>query len=322
MTLVAKDITGLIGRTPLVELHAFGTGARLLGKLEAFNPGGSVKDRIGAAMIAAAERQGQLRPGMTVIEATSGNTGIALAIVCAVRGYPLVLVMPASASVERRQLMAAYGARIVLTPSEKGMRGAVAQAEALLNATKGAFMPNQFCNPANPDVHRATTAEEIWQACEGSVDVFVAGVGTGGTLTGVGGLLKERCPGVRIVAVEPAASPVLSGGTAGPHPLQGIGAGFVPEVLDRDVIDEVVCVSAEDAFAAVRRLATREGILSGPSSGAAVHAAAVVAGRAEFTGKTVVVVLPDTGERYLSTGLFPDAAAATVTAGPSGIATL
>lgn len=317
MQSVARDITGLIGQTPLVELHSFGAGARLLAKLESFNPGGSVKDRIGLAMIAAAEQEGSLRPGATIIEPTSGNTGIALAMVSAVRGYRLVLVMPASASVERRQVMAAYGAEIVLTPAAKGMLGAIAQAEALLASRPGAFMPQQFRNPANPAVHRATTGEEIWTACAGRVDAFVAGVGTGGTLTGAGGLLKERLPSVWITAVEPAASPVLSGGTAGPHPLQGIGAGFIPDVLDREVIDEIIAVSAEDAFAAARQLAAKEGILAGPSSGAAVHAAAVLGGRARFRDKTIVVVLPDTGERYLSTGIFPDAAKAIVSADPS-----
>ena len=318
---VAKDITGLIGHTPLVELHAFGEGCRLLAKLESFNPGGSVKDRIGLAMIDVAERDGRLQPGTTIIEPTSGNTGIALAMVSAVRGYPLVLVMPASASVERRQLMAAYGARIVLTPAAQGMRGAMAQAEALVQSIPGAFMPQQFRNPANPAVHRATTGEEIWADCSGVVDAFVAGVGSGGTLTGAGGLLRERRPGVRIVAVEPAASPVLSGGAAGPHPLQGIGAGFIPEVLDRDLIDEIVTVSADEAFVAARKLAAREGILAGPSSGAAVHAAALVAARAEFRGKTVVVVLPDTGERYLSTGLYPDTAESAVSDVPAGVPT-
>ena len=306
MLRIAKDITAVVGHTPLMELHAFGNQARLLAKLESFNPGGSVKDRIALAMVAAAERDGRLRPGATIIEPTSGNTGIGLAIVAAVRGYRLILVMPESMSVERRQLLAAYGAHIVLTPAAQGMSGAVAQAQHLLAAEPDAFMPQQFRNPANPAIHRATTAEEIWEACEGQVDVLVAGVGTGGTLTGVGGVLKERRPGVWVAAVEPVASPVLSGGVPGKHPLQGIGAGFVPEVLDRQVIDEVITISGEDAFAAARRLAAVEGILAGPSSGAAVHAAAQLAARPRFRGRTVIVVLPDTGERYLSTGMFPD----------------
>lgn len=303
---VAKDITAVVGRTPLVELHAFGTEARLLAKLESFNPGGSVKDRIALAMVSAAEREGRLRPGGTIIEPTSGNTGIGLAIVAAVRGYHLILVMPDSMSMERRQLLAAYGARIVLTPAAKGMSGAVAEAERLLAAQPDAFMPQQFRNPANPAIHRVTTAEEIWDACKGQVDALVSGVGTGGTLTGVGSVLKERRPGVWVVAVEPAASPVLSGGAPGKHPLQGIGPGFVPEVLDRSLIDEVITVSADDAFAAARRLASSEGILAGPSSGAAVHAAQQLASKPKFQGRTIVVVLPDTGERYLSTGLFPE----------------
>ncbi len=324
---IASDITALIGRTPLVELHSFSAGesggaatpgtarARLVAKLESFNPGGSVKDRIGLAMIAAAEEDGRLRPGTRIIEPTSGNTGIALALVAAVRGYRLTLVMPETASVERRHLMAAYGAQIVLTPAAQGMRGAIARAEELCAATPGAFMPQQFRNPANPAVHRATTGEEIWEACEGRVDALVCGVGTGGTLTGAGGLLKERRPETWVVAVEPAASPVLSGGQPGPHPLQGLGAGFVPAVLERGLIDEVIPVAADDAFSAMRQLAAREGILAGPSSGAAVYAAARIACRERFAGGTVVVVLPDTGERYLSTGLFPDAAAAVVAPG-------
>ncbi len=304
------DITQLIGNTPMVALHAFGDNARILAKLESFNPGGSVKDRIGLAMIAAAERDGRLRPGGTIVEPTSGNTGIALAMVGAVRGYRVILLMPESASVERRALMAAYGAEVVLTPKAEGMRGAVARAEALLATLPGAFMPQQFRNPANPAVHRDTTAEEIWSACGSEVAAFVGGVGTGGTITGVGAVLKERIPGLFVAAVEPAASPVLSGGAAGPHPLQGIGPGFVPEVLDRGVVDEVITVTNEDALAAARRLARSEGILAGPSSGAAAHVAAAVAARPRFRGKTVVVVLPDTGERYLSTGLFPAAESA------------
>lgn len=303
MPRVASDVTRLIGDTPLVELHSFGVEARLLAKLESFNPGGSVKDRIGLAMVEAAEREGRLRPGSTIVEPTSGNTGIALAMVAAVRGYRLVLCMPESASQERWALLQAYGAQLVLTPRAEGMRGAVKRAEALA-AELGAFMPQQFRNPANPAVHRATTGEEVWAACGGDLDAFVAGVGTGGTVTGAGGLLKERRPWLWLVAVEPADSPVLSGGALGPHPLQGIGAGFVPEVLDRSLIDEVVAVPTEEALAATRQLARREGIVAGPSSGAAVWAAARVAARPRFRGGTVVVILPDTGERYLSTGVF------------------
>ena len=303
---IARDVTELIGRTPMVELRSFGQNARLIAKLESRNPGGSVKDRIGLAMITAAERAGRLAPGATIIEPTSGNTGIALAMVAAVRGYRLILVMPSSFSVERRQVLAAYGAELVLTPPEQGMRGAVARAEALLAEYPGAFMPQQFRNPANPQVHRMTTGEEIWTACDGQVDAFVSGIGTGGTVTGAGGLLKERRPALWIAGVEPAASPVLSGGKPGPHPLQGIGAGFVPDVLNRELLDEVIQVETQDALATVRQLAAREGILAGPSSGAAVYAAAQVAARSRFQGKTVVVILPDTGERYLSTGIFPD----------------
>jgi cysteine synthase A len=308
MPQLARDVTELIGRTPLVELRSFGGAARVVAKLESFNPGGSVKDRIGLAMVEAAERDGRLRPGGTIVEPTSGNTGIALAMVGAVRGYRVVLVMPESASRERRQIMAAFGAEIRLTPAAEGMRGAVAEAERLVAAIPGAFMPQQFRNPANPAVHERTTAEEIWTALDGAVDAFVGGVGTGGTVTGVGRVLKARRPGAYVVAVEPAASPVLSGGQPGRHPIQGIGAGFVPEVFDRSVVDEIVQVTADDAFAAARQLARREGILAGPSSGAAAHAAQLVAARPAFRGGTVVVVLPDTGERYLSTDLFPDTA--------------
>jgi len=316
MSRVATDITQLIGGTPLVELHAFGDNARILAKLESFNPGGSVKDRIGLSMIAAAERDGSLKAGDTIVEATSGNTGIALAMVAAVRGYHLILVMPESASLERRGIMAAYGAELVLTPAKEGMRGAVARADAIA-AERTAFVPHQFQNPANPAVHRETTGEEIWEATGGQIDALVSGVGTGGTVTGAGGLLKERKPGLHVAAVEPAASPVLSGGTHSPHPLQGIGAGFVPEILDRSVLDEVIQVQSADALEAARKLARREGILAGPSSGAAAHAASVLAARPEFAGKTVVVVLPDTGERYLSTGLFAEAQAAPAGGAPA-----
>lgn len=307
MANIAPDVTRLIGKTPLVALRTFAGEAQILAKLEAFNPGGSVKDRIGLAMIDAAEREGRLRPGALIIEPTSGNTGVALALVAAVRGYRLILVMPESFSVERRQIMAAYGAQIILTPRANGIPGALARAAALMEEHPGAFMPQQFRNPANPAVHRSTTGEEIWAATEGRVDAFVSGVGTGGTLTGAGGLLKERRSDLWVVAVEPAASPVLSGGAPAPHPLQGIGAGFVPEVLDRGLIDEVMTVEAAQAFAATRQLARSEGILAGPSSGAAVAAATRLAARPRFHGKTIVVVLPDTGERYLSNGIFPSA---------------
>jgi cysteine synthase A len=305
----AGSITELIGRTPLVRLNRISdeSGAEVLGKLESFNPGGSVKDRIGLAMIEAAERDGRIAPGRTtLIEPTSGNTGIALAMVAAARGYDMVLTMPDTMSVERRTILKAFGARLVLTPGADGMRGAVARALELAAEGDDAFVPQQFENPANPEVHRLTTAEEIWADTGGEVDAFVAGVGTGGTLTGVGEVLKERRPGVLVVAVEPADSPVLSGGAPGPHKLQGIGAGFIPKVLDTEVYDEIVKVSADDAFAAARDLARQEGVLVGISAGANVWAAGQVARRPEFKGKVVVTVLCDTGERYLSTPLFGD----------------
>jgi cysteine synthase A len=305
----AGSITELIGRTPLVRLNRVSdeSGAEVLGKLESFNPGGSVKDRIGLAMIEAAERDGRIVPGRTtIIEPTSGNTGIALAMVAAARGYDLVLTMPDTMSVERRTILKAFGARLVLTPGADGMRGAVARALELAAEGDDAFVPQQFENPANPAVHRLTTAEEIWADTGGEVDAFVAGVGTGGTLTGVGAVLKERRPGVLVVAVEPADSAVLSGGAPGPHKIQGIGAGFVPKVLDTEVYDEIVKVSADDAFALARDLARQEGVLVGISAGANVWAAGQVARRPEFQGKVVVTVLCDTGERYLSTPLFGD----------------
>jgi cysteine synthase A len=308
----AGNITELIGHTPLIRLNRISdeTGAEVLGKLESFNPGGSVKDRIGLAMIDAAEREGRIAPGKTtIIEPTSGNTGIALAMVAAARGYAMVLTMPDTFSVERRTMLKAYGARLVLTPGTEGMRGAVDKALALAAEGDDTFVPQQFENLANPEVHRLTTAEEIWADTDGAVDAFVAGVGTGGTLTGVGQVLKERRPEALIVAVEPSDSPVLSGGNAGPHRIQGIGAGFVPKVLDTKVYDEVIAVSAEDAFAAARELARREGILVGISAGGNVWAAGQVARRPEMKGKTVVTVLCDTGERYLSTPLFTDASA-------------
>ena len=305
----AGSITELIGRTPLVRLNRISdeSGAEVLGKLESFNPGGSVKDRIGLAMIETAEREGRIAPGKTtIIEPTSGNTGIALAMVAAARGYDMVLTMPDTMSVERRTILKAFGARLVLTPGADGMRGAVAKALELAAEGADACVPQQFENPANPEVHRLTTAAEIWADTGGEVDAFVAGVGTGGTLTGVGEVLKERRPGVLVVAVEPAASPVLSGGAPGPHKLQGIGAGFVPKVLDTEVYDEILKVNADDAFAAARDLAREEGVLVGISAGANVWAAGQVARRPELRGKVVVTVLCDTGERYLSTPLFGD----------------
>ena len=303
---VAKDVTELIGNTPLVQLNRITKGARakVLAKLESFNPLGSVKDRIGVAMILDAEEKGLITQDTVVIEPTSGNTGIALAFVCAARGYRLILTMPETMSSERRQLLRALGAEIVLTPGAEGMAGAVRKAEELALQLPKTFMPQQFKNPANPEIHRLTTAEEIWRDTEGQVDILVAGVGTGGTITGVAEVLKERKPGFKAVAVEPASSPVLSGGEPGPHRIQGIGAGFVPEVLRLDLIDEVVRVTDEDAQETSRRLAREEGILAGISSGAAVWAALQVAGRPENEGKTIVAILPDTGERYLSTGLY------------------
>jgi cysteine synthase len=305
---VADSVTELIGRTPLVRLKiAQGTGAEVLGKLEAMNPAGSVKDRIGLAMIEAAESAGRLRPGRTVIvEPTSGNTGIALACVCAAKGYRLVLTMPETMSMERRSLLRAYGAELVLTPGADGMRGAIETATRIAAETEDSFVPQQFDNPANPEVHRLTTAEEIWTDAEGRVDVLVAAVGTGGSITGVGEVLRERRPGLRCVAVEPVDSPVLSGGAPGPHKIQGIGAGFVPSVLDTEIYDEVLTCTAEDAFAVARRLAREEGLLLGISSGANVWAALEVARRPESEGKTIVTFLCDTGERYLTTPLFSE----------------
>jgi cysteine synthase A len=308
---IAPDVTGLVGGTPLVRLARIAAElpATLVAKVEAQNPGGSVKDRIGLAMVEGAERAGRLRPGMTLVEPTSGNTGIALAFVCAAKGYRLVLTMPETMSVERRQLLAALGAELVLTPGPSGMRGAIDAARGLVES-EGHVMLQQFENPDNPAVHRATTAEEIWRDTDGRADVLVSGVGTGGTITGVGQVLKQRKPSFWTVAVEPRESPVLSGGQPGPHRIQGIGAGFVPAVLDRSVVDEVQQVDAEEAAATARLLARHEGILGGISSGAAVAAALRVARRDVMAGKLVVVVLPDTGERYLSTPLFDDPAAA------------
>ncbi len=303
---VLDNVTRAVGNTSLVRLDriAADTDVEILGKLESGNPLGSVKDRIAVAMIEHGEGEGQVHPGTTIIEPTSGNTGIGLAFVCASRGYRLVLTMPETMSVERRKLLAHLGAELVLTPGDQGMKGAIERARELHAETPNSWMPNQFDNPANPAIHRQTTGPEIWQQCGGRVDVLVAGVGTGGTITGAGGLLKERNPGLVAVAVEPAESPVLSGGEPGPHKIQGIGAGFVPRVLDRSVIDEVVRVPGEAALEMGRELARREGILCGISSGAAMVAALEIAGRPEFANKRVVVVLPDTGERYLSTELM------------------
>jgi cysteine synthase A len=303
---IYDDITKTVGNTPLVRLDriAKGAKAKVIGKLESFNPLSSIKDRIGLNMIDDAEKKGLLKEGTTIVEPTSGNTGIALAFVCAARGYKLVLAMPDSMSVERRQLLRVLGAELVLTPGSEGMAGAVEKAEELVKETPGAFMPQQFKNPANPEIHRKTTAEEIWNDTDGAVDILVAGVGTGGTITGVAEALKERKPEFRAVAVEPEDSPVLSGGGPGQHKIQGIGAGFVPDVLRTDLIDEIVKVSNDDAGETARRLAKEEGILAGISSGAAVKAALEVANRPENEGKTIVVVLPDTGERYLTTWLF------------------
>ncbi|MDP2758398.1 MAG: cysteine synthase A [Desulfurivibrionaceae bacterium] len=305
MPRISSDITAIIGNTPMLALSRLGAGleARLLAKLEFQNPLGSVKDRIGLAMINAAEEQGLLKPATTIIEPTSGNTGIALAFVCAARKYRLVLTMPETMSLERRALLKHLGAELVLTPGSEGMRGAIARAEELLAETPESFMPNQFTNPANPEVHRRTTAKEIWEDTEGSIDIFVAGVGTGGTITGVGETIKAQKPSLHVVAVEPADSPVLSGGKPGPHKIQGIGAGFVPKILNREIIDEIITVTNEQAMETARRIAKQEGILCGISSGANAWAAMQIASRPENRGKQIVFPLCDTGERYLSTEL-------------------
>jgi cysteine synthase len=312
---IANDITELIGGTPLVKLRGVSeiSGATIVGKLESFNPGGSVKDRIGLSMFDAAEREGLIAPGRTtIVEPTSGNTGIALAMVAAARGYKVLLTMPETMSVERRNLLRAYGAELVLTPGAQGMKGAIARAGELAEEIEGAFIPQQFENPANPEVHRRTTAEEVWNDTDGKVDIFVAGVGTGGTVTGVGQVLKERKPEVYVAAAEPADSPVLSGGDPGPHKIQGMGAGFVPKVLDTAVYDEVVKVTNDEALEAARRLAL-EGVLVGISAGANAHAACVIGSRPENKGKLIVTVLCDTGERYLSTVLFAQPEVSAVT---------
>jgi cysteine synthase A len=308
MSNIHQNLTDLIGRTPLLQLNKYGeeqgVQANVIAKLEYFNPLGSVKDRIAYAMITDAEEKGLVKKGTVIIEPTSGNTGIGLAFVAAAKGYKLILTMPETMSIERRQLVAALGAEVVLTPGSEGMKGAIAKANELAAASPSAFIPQQFENPANPKIHRETTAQEILADTDGNIAAFVAGVGTGGTVTGVGQVLKEKVPGVKIFAVEPAASPVLSGGKPGPHKIQGIGAGFVPDVFNKDVVDEIITVANEDAFATSRKVASAEGLLVGISSGAALFAATEIAKRPEFAGKNIVVLLPDTGERYLSTPLF------------------
>ena len=303
---ISDNLTATVGHTPLVRLARINCGAELLAKIESNNPLGSVKDRIGVAMIAAAEQEGKISSGSTIIEPTSGNTGIGLAFVCAEKGYRLVLTMPDTMSIERRKLLVHLGAELVLTPGSEGMKGAISGAEKLLKEIPGSWMPNQFTNPANPAIHRATTGPEIWEQTGGMVDMLVAGVGTGGTITGVAGFLKEHTL-LKAIAVEPAASPVLSGGEPGPHKIQGIGAGFIPEVLDTSLVDEIVQVDNEESLVMARILARREGILCGISSGAAVRAAVKVGNRLENKGKRIVIILPDTGERYLSTELMTDA---------------
>jgi cysteine synthase len=308
MAKIAQKLTDLIGNTPLLELANFNShhklNAKIIAKLEYFNPGGSVKDRIGKAMIEDAERRGILKPDSVIIEPTSGNTGIALALVAAAKGYRLIITLPETFSIERRNLLKALGAELVLTPGTQGMKGAIAKAVELAEITPNSFVPQQFKNPANPEIHRTTTAEEVWKDTDGEVDIFIAGVGTGGTVTGVGEILKKRKPDVKIIAVEPADSPVISGGNPGPHKIQGIGPGFVPDVLNRSVLDEIITVTNENAFESSRQLARTEGLLVGISSGAATWAALQVAKRPENKGKKIVVILPDTGERYLSTILY------------------
>ena len=308
---VFQTFAELVGRTPLIQLNNYmrshGLKARLVGKVEGMNPAGCVKERIAVSMIEEAEKAGKLTPGAIIIEPTSGNTGIGLAAVAASKGYKMVLVMPDTMSVERRQMMAAYGAQLVLTEGAKGIKAAIAKADELARETPGSFIPGQFVNPANPAVHYQTTGPEIWNDTDGQVDILVAGIGTGGTITGVGQYLKERNPAIKVIAVEPTDSPILSKGTAGPHKIQGIGAGFVPEVLNTAIYDEVITVTNEEAFAAGRELAQHEGLLVGVSSGAAVHAAALIAARPENADKLIVVILPDSGDRYLSGPMFVQA---------------
>jgi cysteine synthase A len=307
---IANDVTELVGNTPLVRIRrlAEGAAAEVVAKLEFYNPAHSVKDRIGVAMLDAAERAGKIKPGSIIVEPTSGNTGIALAFVCAARGYRLILTMPETMSKERRMLLRAYGAELILTPGSAGMEGAIERAEELAASDPRCFIPQQFQNPANPEIHRRTTAEEIWRDTDGKVDILVAGIGTGGTITGVGEVIKARKPSFTCVAVEPDASPVLSGGSKGPHPIQGIGAGFVPDVLNTRIYDEVIRVKNDDAFSTARRAAREEGLLVGISSGAALWAAVEVARRPGSAGKLIVVIIPSFGERYLSTPLFADLA--------------
>ena len=308
MAKIAKQLTDLIGNTPLLELSNYSTKyhlpGRLIAKLENFNPAGSVKDRVALSMVEDAEKRGLLKPGATIIEPTSGNTGVGLAMVASVKGYKLILTMPETMSVERRNLLKALGANVVLTPGIEGMKGAIGKANQLQTETPGAVILQQFENPANPEVHRKTTAEEVWRDTEGKIDIFVAGVGTGGTISGVGEALKQKKPGIKIVAVEPDESPVLSGGSPGPHKIQGIGAGFIPKNYDSKVVDEVIRIKNDEAIKASRELAVNEGLLVGISSGAAIYAASQLAQREENKGKTIVVLLPDTGERYLSTVLY------------------
>ncbi|MFH1957992.1 MAG: cysteine synthase A [bacterium] len=306
MAKIADSVLGLIGNTPLVRLRKItaGAGAEIVGKLEFFNPCGSVKDRIGVSMINEAEKQGLLKKGSVIVEPTSGNTGIALAFVCAVKGYRLILTMPDTMSIERRTMLKAFGAEIILTPGSEGMKGAIDKAGEITKKNSKAFMPQQFKNPANPEIHRKTTALEIWRDTDGKADILVSGVGTGGTITGIAEVIKKKKPEFKVIAVEPADSAVLSGGPAGPHKIQGIGAGFIPDVLNREVIDEIITVENEDAIETARKLAKEEGIFAGISSGAAVYAAIKIAGRKENKGKLIVVILPDLGDRYLSTEVF------------------